>query len=587
MNASLEPMPAVEDSPRTPCAPRRLAQALRSATPMDVGQGQEVAGGSAVHLSPKTLFRDAAAEFDAQLDSSPPSSSSDLNSSTDSGVVRSLERSPSVPVQKVMPVPRQDTPPYKRIRALRLFGSPQTPKTLLQRAEAPSTQHVSRQRWIQVPPVVAAVANVNPFSPMQTAPPEPPAKRVRKCYSLFRTPENGAAGDAWDCYDDQDVEQEQFIKTQRITRMEPGQSRYESEFLELSQVGSGEFGSVYKCLHRLDGCVYAIKKSRKPMRGTQDEKTALNEVYAHAVLGQHPHVVRYYSAWAENDHMIIQNEFCNEGSLADAIERNGREGKHFAEPELRRILLHVAEGLRYIHSQNLVHMDIKPGNIFISRVPVSIFPDSSDDGFDSGSEALTEEVVYKIGDLGHVTSTKNPQVEEGDCRYLSKEVLREDYSSLPKADIFALGLTVFEAGGGGPLPKNGDDWVAIRKGNLPELDHCSPEFNQLLREMIQKPAAKRPSATSLLHHPVLVPNACKSRAQLRRELNAERFKNELLSRKLEEASMCLQALPILPSPVEISSSSSSSINSSDRGSNSRIHRLIGKKANRSHSVTNF
>lgn len=37
----------------------------------------------------------------------------------------------------------------------------------------------------------------------------------------------------------------------------------------------------------------------------------MHEVYAHAVLGQHPHVVRYYSAWAEDDYMIIQNEYCN------------------------------------------------------------------------------------------------------------------------------------------------------------------------------------------------------------------------------------------------------------------------------------
>lgn len=37
----------------------------------------------------------------------------------------------------------------------------------------------------------------------------------------------------------------------------------------------------------------------------------MNEVYAHAVLGKHQHVVRYYSAWAEDDYMYIQNEYCN------------------------------------------------------------------------------------------------------------------------------------------------------------------------------------------------------------------------------------------------------------------------------------
>ena len=40
-------------------------------------------------------------------------------------------------------------------------------------------------------------------------------------------------------------------------------------------------------------------------------RNAMNEVYAHAVLGKHAHVVRYYSAWAEDDHMFIQNEYCN------------------------------------------------------------------------------------------------------------------------------------------------------------------------------------------------------------------------------------------------------------------------------------
>lgn len=70
-------------------------------------------------------------------------------------------------------------------------------------------------------------------------------------------------------------------------------------------------------------------------------------MFAHAVLGKHENVVRYFTAWAEDKHMLIQNEFCNGGSLQDAIEKHRASGTYFSESEIRTILLHLAEGLRY------------------------------------------------------------------------------------------------------------------------------------------------------------------------------------------------------------------------------------------------
>ena len=58
---------------------------------------------------------------------------------------------------------------------------------------------------------------------------------------------------------------------QKLALHEINTSRYFEEFYEVCKLGDGEFGSVYKCINRLDGCTYAIKKSKMPVAGSAYE----------------------------------------------------------------------------------------------------------------------------------------------------------------------------------------------------------------------------------------------------------------------------------------------------------------------------
>ncbi|XP_052008797.1 wee1-like protein kinase 2 [Xyrauchen texanus] len=437
---------------------------------------------------------------------------------------RSVTVSPSIPTSPI---------PYAAWKKLRLCDSPSTPKSLLSKSTLPcsSTKPCRSQKFLHLSTAFDRVpsVNINPFTPDTV-------RRNSEHYKR-KSQRSDDDDDGHRFKETQNSSEDEylFLPPKRLAVSARMLSRYESEFLELGCIGVGEFGAVYRCVKRLDGCMYAIKRSRRPIAGSANEQLALKEVYAHAVLGHHPHVVRYYSAWAEDDHMIIQNEYCDGGSLHDAIAEKGEQGEFFSVPELRDLLLQVSMGLKYIHSSGLVHLDIKPSNVFICRRPSSSAGGEGDS--EEEDESHSSGVLYKIGDLGHVTSITSPRVEEGDSRFLAYEVLREDYTHLPKADIFGLGLTVFLAAGAPPLPQNGDAWHSLRQGQLPSLSQeLPPPFISLIKTLLDPDPTLRPSASALCRHNVLhKERAGKLAAQLRRELNVEKFRTAVLERELQEA----------------------------------------------------
>ncbi|KAL1117898.1 hypothetical protein AAG570_004211 [Ranatra chinensis] len=403
-------------------------------------------------------------------------------------------------------------------------------------------------------------AYVNPFTPGS----RPRNSKVKN--NMKRTSQKSFTFDSDENDSDGNEGQSQVdIKKPKLSDFNT--PRYQEEFLELEVIGTGMYGCVFRCLNRLNGVEYAVKRGLKPI----NNEIAHNEIYAHGVL-DHPNIVRNYSSWTENDYVYMQNEYCNGGSLEDAIKAGSME-----EKTVRKVLEQVAQGLRFIHSKNLAHMDIKPGNILIHRGARVFYKHNYDcaDEF-CEDEDSNEETIYKIADLGHVTRLDEVvDVREGDCRYLPREILNDDYSNLTKVDIFALGLTLYEAAGGGPLPKNGDEWHNIRDGKLKSFPHLSNDLNSQLKRMVHPNPDMRPSASDLLSTTSWSP--IYKTVKDKHELKAAKQRIQVLEQQLEDVVKCMK---VLRQTTE-NKRQIAYIN------NNKGERLVGKKSKRSQSTTMF
>lgn len=159
------------------------------------------------------------------------------------------------------------------------------------------------------------------------------------------------------------------------------------------------------------------------------------------------------------------------------IEHLTTVNERFTEGGIWDILLQCATALEYLHKRNIIHLDLKPENIFIS-----------------------DENILKIGDFGLSTSEGvSPSLHsEGDKYYMAPEVLEGLYSKA--ADIFSLGLIILELAADIELPSNGDSWQNLRHGDYSELslDDTSDMLNQLIKEMTHPVPESRPSVEKVL-----------------------------------------------------------------------------------------
>jgi len=187
--------------------------------------------------------------------------------------------------------------------------------------------------------------------------------------------------------------------------------------MDMDPFARGGFGEVFKATRRKDPVVIKVISTR-----SDDEEEEIIREAELTLRLSHPHVVKLFGITrVRHIGFGIVMEEAEHGSLDTQI------GKIHGD-KLIKIALGIIDGLTYVHSQHVIHRDIKPKNILMFGPSDDMIPKIADFG------------VSKLIETAVVTLTK-----VGEELYMAPEVrvLGSRHSGYP-ADIYSLALTLFE-----------------------------------------------------------------------------------------------------------------------------------------------
>lgn len=212
-------------------------------------------------------------------------------------------------------------------------------------------------------------------------------------------------------------------------------SRFKTQFNNISLIGSGGFGDVFKVRNIIDESEYAVKVVCMDNH-LEESYIILREVRILSKL-KHPNIIGYYSSWIGFDDvntmeessylkLYIQMELCDK-TLYEYLSIRNEINKEINN----KFILEICNGLEYIHNKSIVHRDIKPKNIFIRNDMIKIgdFGLSRNLISNNNNSLATSEHIY----------TSNL----GSFLYSAPELLNDNFYD-KNVDIYSLGVIIFE-----------------------------------------------------------------------------------------------------------------------------------------------
>ncbi|XP_076833175.1 serine/threonine-protein kinase TAO1 [Brachyhypopomus gauderio] len=258
----------------------------------------------------------------------------------------------------------------------------------------------------------------------------------------------------------------------------------EKLFTDLREIGHGSFGAVYFARDVRTSEVVAIKKMSYSGKQTNEKWQDIIKEVKFLQRIKHPNSIEYKGCYLREHTAWLVMEYCL-GSASDVLEVHK---KPLQEIEIAAITHGALQGLAYLHSHNMIHRDIKAGNIL-----------------------LTEPGQVKLADFGSASIVSPANSFVGTPYWMAPEVIlaMDEGQYDGKADIWSLGITCIELAERKPPLFNMNAMSAlyhIAQNESPSLQSSewTDYFRNFVDSCLQKLPQDRPSSEELLQHAFLL-----------------------------------------------------------------------------------
>jgi serine/threonine protein kinase len=257
-------------------------------------------------------------------------------------------------------------------------------------------------------------------------------------------------------------------------------------------LGIGGLAEVYRVRHQKLGSLHALKVLTVRRRGVDARLEQEGRIQSQL---RHPNVVLVNDVVMIDDHPGLVMEYVDGTDLAELLHQRGR----LTPDDALALMAPVLAAVAHAHSLGAVHRDLKPANILLGRTPVGLVPKVADFGIGKLIDATTGEGSLKSG-------ATRAGMAMGTPGYMPPEQVKDSSTVDQRADVFALGVILYELMAGRPPFRNPDGTVDLTSTVVREApplasqaaDVPAPIADAVHRALAKEPEDRLPTVRALV-----------------------------------------------------------------------------------------